>query len=456
MNRKYFGTDGIRGPANQGIMTPDRILRIGQAFGVFLKRRYTHPKVLIGKDTRVSGYMIENVLSAGLCSVGVNVLFVGPLPTPGVAYLTRGLRAEAGIMISASHNPYTDNGLKFFAQDGFKLPDSDEEALETLTDDRDLTKHLVSSDTLGRARRIDDAIGQYSVFLKERFPKHLTLDGKRIVLDCAHGAGYRIGPKVLVELGAEVIPLHCEPDGFNINRESGALSPDKLCQAVLHYRADIGLALDGDADRLVVVDEKGEILGGDHLIALCALDMLDRQQLENRGVCVTVMSNMGLEFGLQNRGVHVERTPVGDRAVMECLRQKGYTFGGEASGHLIFLDATTTGDAMIAALKVLEVLCTTGQKASDYQTIISTFPQITKNVRVSHFYPLEELKDLQEAKTKFEEELGATGRILVRYSGTEPVLRITLEGPNQTRLAQMAETLVHAVAEPQGKVLSRA
>lgn len=435
---KYFGTDGIRGEANSGCMTPQMILKIAQAFGVALKRRFEKPKVIIGKDTRVSGYMIEGLFSSGLCSVGVNVFFVGPLPTPGVAYLTRGMRANAGVMISASHNPYHDNGIKLFDNNGFKLPDAEEEFIESLIDSHDLEKHLVKSEFLGRARRIDDAIGQYAVFLKERFPKHFKLDGMRIVLDCAHGAGYKVAPKVLEELGAEVICINHDPNGFNINLESGALHPEKLSKSVTNYRADIGFALDGDADRLIVVDELGNVLDGDHIIAMCALEMKSQNQLKNNAVCVTIMSNKGFDLAMESAGIKVHRTQVGDRFVVEEMLNKNIVLGGEQSGHLLFLDSSTTGDAIIAALKVLEMVCHTQKKISELTSVMKKFPQITKNVKVADKPPFHTLPQTTALVREFEKELGASGRILLRYSGTESLARITLEGPELSQLQTMA------------------
>lgn len=438
---KYFGTDGIRGEANSGIMTPVNLLRLAQAFGVSLKKRIDKPKVLIGKDTRVSGYLIEGVISSGLCSVGVDVLFVGPLPTPGIAYLTRGMRADAGMMISASHNPYYDNGIKLFDHNGFKIPDSEEFFIENLMDSNELEKHLVTSQNLGRAKRIDDAIGQYAVFLKEKFPKNLKLDGLKIVLDSAHGAGYKVGPKVFEELGAKVITIHDEPNGFNINEHSGALHPQILAKKVVEHRADIGFALDGDADRLIVVDELGNILDGDNIIALCALEMKSQNQLKNNGVCVTVMSNKGFDVAMETAGINVIRTNVGDRSVMESMLQNDYCLGGEQSGHLIFLDSSTTGDALIACLKVLEMMCITNKRISQLASVMKKFPQITKNVKVIKKPPLETLPLTTSLVREFEQELGSSGRVLLRYSGTESLARITLEGPELGQIEAMANKI---------------
>ncbi|MGY3805267.1 phosphoglucosamine mutase [Pigmentibacter ruber] len=438
---KYFGTDGIRGEANAGIMAPVNLLKFAQAFGISLKRKIDKPKVLIGKDTRVSGYLIEGIISSGLCSVGVDVLFVGPLPTPGIAYLTRGMRADAGIVISASHNPFSDNGIKLFDHNGFKLPDSEELFIENLMDSNELDKHLVTSKELGRAKRIDDAIGQYAVFLKEKFPKNLKLDGFKIVLDCAHGAGYKVGPKVFAELGAKVHIIHDNPDGFNINEGSGALHPEILAKKVKEVGADIGFALDGDADRIIVVDELGNILDGDNIIALCALEMKSHNQLKNNGVCVTIMSNKGFDVAMENAGIKVLRTNVGDRNVMESMLLNNICLGGEQSGHLIFLDSSTTGDALIACLKVLEIMCLTHKKISALASIMKKFPQVTKNVKVSKKPPIDTLPLTTSIVREFEKELGSSGRVLLRYSGTESLARITLEGPELAQIESMANRI---------------
>lgn len=438
---KYFGTDGIRGEANTGAMTPSMVLRIGQAFGLVLREKVERPRVIIGKDTRVSGYMLEGILSAGLCSVGADVLFVGPLPTPGIAYLVRGMRATAGIMISASHNPFHDNGIKFFDKDGFKLPDADEEKLERLIDDPALEARLVNSAQVGRARRVDDAIGQYAVFLKERFPKALKLDGMRIVVDCANGAGYRVAPKVFAELGAEVFCINNDPNGFNINLESGALHPEKLKDEVLRYRADIGVALDGDADRLIVVDERGNILDGDQVICMCAAEMLANGQLRNNSVVVTVMSNKGLDVAMSKAGIQVVRTPVGDRHVVEEMRRREAVLGGEQSGHLLFLDSSTTGDSIIAALKVLEMMCRRNKPVSELAQVMQRLPQVTRNVKVPAKPPVDKLPKMRERLAEVESELGQSGRVLFRYSGTESLARITIEGPEPIHIRALAQEL---------------
>jgi phosphoglucosamine mutase len=447
---KYFGTDGIRGEANTGVMSPAMVLKFGQAFGLMLREKYNRPKVIIGKDTRVSGYMLEGILSAGLCSVGVDVLFLGPIPTPGVAYLTRGMRATAGIMISASHNPFHDNGIKLFDKNGFKFPDADEEIIEKLMDDPNLENRLIQSASVGRAKRIEDAIGQYAVFLKERFPKALQLDGMRIVIDCANGAGYRVAPKVFSELGAEVFCINDDPNGFNINLDSGALHPEKLQDEVLKYRADIGLALDGDADRLIIADEKGTLLDGDQIIAMCAIALKQENLLVKNRVVVTVMSNVGLDIAMQENGISVIRTNVGDRHVVEEMRKQELVLGGEQSGHLLFLDSNTTGDAIVAALKVLELMKRRNKPVSELSMVMQKLPQITKNVKVQSRPPLHELTEFQRDLKKFEGLLKNVGRILVRYSGTESLARITIEGPELVQIKQYAveleKSLIHSIS----------
>jgi phosphoglucosamine mutase len=426
-------------------MSPAFILRVGQAIGLHLRQRVERPRVIIGKDTRVSGYMIEQILSAGLCSVGVDTLFVGPLPTPGIAYLTRGMRASAGVVISASHNPFHDNGIKLFDRDGFKLPDVEEAHIEDLIDDPKIEARLVRGAQIGRARRIDDAIGQYAVFLKERFPKSLKLDGVRIVIDAANGAAYKVAPKVFSELGAEVFCIHDEPNGTNVNLESGALHPQELQHAVMRYRANIGLAFDGDADRLVVVDERGEIVDGDQIIAMCALEMQAGNQLSGNAIAVTVMSNKGLDIAMQKAGIEVVRTQVGDRYVVEEMRRRNLVLGGEQSGHLLFLDSNTTGDAIIAALKVLEMSVRSGKPVSELAAVMQRVPQTTRNFRVPAKPALEQLPALRERLGQIERELGSAGRILFRYSGTEQMARVTIEGLNLEQIQELARD-VEAIA----------
>ncbi len=438
---RLFGTDGIRGEVNKYPMRPELVLKLGQAIGIHFKKEYPHPRILIGKDTRRSGYMLEQALSAGICSVGVNVGFLGPVPTPGIAYLTRGMRACAGIVISASHNAFQDNGIKIFGADGYKLPDLLEDKLEAM-----IHEDLSSADTptgmgIGTAKRIDDAVGQYSVFLKERFPKHLSLEGVRIVLDCAHGAAYKVAPKVFEELGAELFLLGVNPNGQNINHDSGALHPKALCDAVHRYKADIGLALDGDADRLIVADDKANIVDGDQIMAICGKYMKDHGTLEKNTVVATVMSNMGLDIAMNNIGIDIKRTKVGDRYVVDEMKKGGYSLGGEQSGHLIFRSVATTGDGILAALKLVEIILETGKPVSELRRCMEVFPQVLRNVSVKEKIPLEQLEDLKKHITKCEASLGSKGRILFRYSGTENLARIMIEGENIDQIEKMAADL---------------
>ena len=439
--RKLFGTDGIRGQANVYPISPDLVLRLGQAIGVFFKEKHNTPKILIGKDTRRSGYMLEQALAAGICSVGVEVHFLGPLPTPGIAYLTRGLRASAGIVLSASHNPFEDNGIKIFSANGYKLPDEAEEQLEALIDSKTLDQHLPTGARIGRARRVDDAIGQYAVYLKEQFPKHLTLDGLRVVIDCAHGAAYKVAPKVFSELGAELFLLGNKPDGTNINDNCGALHPQHLAEQVKLYKADIGLGLDGDADRLVVVDDRGEMIDGDEILAICGIRMSRKGVLRKNVVVSTIMSNMGLDIALSHVGATTVRTKVGDRYVMEEMLRGDFNLGGEQSGHLIFRDSATTGDGMLAALHLLQIMIEDGKKISELRRCMTRLPQVLKNVAVREKIPLEQLPELSDIIAKMETKLGKTGRILFRYSGTESVARIMVEGQDSETIEQMAQEL---------------
>ncbi|MCX6129722.1 MAG: phosphoglucosamine mutase [Proteobacteria bacterium] len=445
---KYFGTDGIRGKANVSPMSPDFVMRLGQAIGLHFRKAYPHPKILIGKDTRRSGYMLEQALSAGICSVGVDVQYLGPLPTPGIAYLTRGMRACAGIVISASHNPYDDNGIKIFSDNGYKLPDEIENKLEQMVDNPSIDIFPVGMD-IGRAKRIDDAVGQYAVFLKEQFPKKLTLEGLRIVIDCAHGAGYRVAPKVFEELGAEIFVIGNNPDGKNINDQCGALYPQNLMDQVKLYKADLGLALDGDADRLVVVDHTGERVDGDQILAICASHMQKAGKLKNSTVVSTVMSNMGLDIALQKMGVRLLRTQVGDRYVVDEMRRGGYNLGGEQSGHLIFADCNTTGDGILAALNILEVMLENQKTLAELKGCMEILPQVLRNVRVERKTPFENMPEVNKLIQSAEGKLGHRGRVLVRYSGTENLARIMLEGEDQGRLEAMASDIARALESAQ-------
>lgn len=444
--KKLFGTDGIRGEANVYPMSPDMVLRVGQAIGLFFKEKHSSPKILIGKDTRRSGYMLEQALASGICSVGVDCLFLGPLPTPGIAYLTRGMRASAGIVLSASHNPFHDNGIKIFSANGYKLPDEAEARLESLIDPEHIDAHLPTGGKIGRAKRIDDAIGQYAVYLKEQFPKHLALDGLRIVLDCANGAAYKVAPKVFTELGAELFLLGVAPDGTNINHQCGALHPETLSEKVKLYKADIGLALDGDADRLVVVDDRGEMVDGDEILAICGTRMMRQGKLRQNTVVSTIMSNMGLDIALDRVGAKLVRAKVGDRYVMEEMLKGDFNLGGEQSGHLIFRDSATTGDGILAALHVLEIMIAEGKRISELKVCMTRLPQVLKNITVKQKVPLENLPDVAALISKMEQKLGKKGRVLFRYSGTESVARIMIEGPDADQIEAMASELCHVTS----------
>ncbi len=438
---RLFGTDGVRGTANVYPMTAEMALKLGQAVAhVFRGGRRTH-QVLIGKDTRLSGYMFEDALAAGLCSMGVNVIQVGPMPTPAMAFLTADMRCDAGVMISASHNPFQDNGIKFFAHDGFKLPDEVEDKIEELIFSGRLEEMRAEPDAIGRARRIEDVTGRYVVFLKKTFPLDLTLEGMRVVLDCANGAAYRVGPTVLEELGAEVFALGVEPNGRNINEGCGSLHPDRVAAKVRELCADVGIAVDGDADRVVFVTEKGEIIDGDAVLALCAKDLVSRGVLRGGAVVATVMSNLGLERALRELGVGLVRTQVGDRYVVEEMRRGGYNLGGEQSGHVIFLDHNTTGDGLLTGLQVLAILRRTGKPLSELVAGMERFPQVLVNVLVAGKRPISQLVSFQRHVAQVEAELGDRGRVLIRYSGTEPKARVMVEGQEESRVRELAEDL---------------
>lgn len=448
---KLFGTDGIRGTANQFPMTPDVVTKIGQAIGVILQREHhakqenssskSQCKVVIGKDTRLSGYMIEQALASGLNSMGVYVQLVGPLPTPGIGYLTRTMRANAGIVISASHNAFQDNGIKIFGADGFKIPDAIEKEIERLVLEEDLNQMVPNSREVGRTKRIEDSQGRYIVYVKGTFPLEYTLDGMRIVLDTANGASYKVAPAVFEELGAEVIHLGNTPNGTNINDKVGALYPAKLAEAVSQYRADVGISLDGDADRVIMVDEKGQIVNGDHILAICALHMKERGLLKKNTLVATQMSNYGLEKKMSENGIKLVLTGVGDKYVVEEMRKNGYNLGGEQSGHIIFLDHTTTGDGCIAALSVLAVMKQTGKKMSDLNMVFEDVPQVLINCRVKRRLPVDEINGYNDLIARIEKELKGSGRVFVRFSGTEPVIRVLVEGPDKIKISQYAEEI---------------
>ena len=439
MVKKFFGTDGIRGTANKGNITPDLILKLGQAAGVKFRSGDHQHRVIIGKDTRLSGYMIENALTAGLVSMGMDVILVGPVPTPAIAMLTKSMRADLGIMISASHNPYQDNGIKFFDNNGYKLSDKIEHEIEKLLN-IDLSKYLANSDKIGKATRIDDAAGRYIEYIKNTFPKGQTLDGLKIVIDCANGASYKIGPTVLWELGAEVIKLGISPDGFNINDNVGSTNPKLLAKMVLKHKADIGIALDGDADRLIVVNNNGEIIDGDQLIATIASYWKKNNRLKGDGIVTTQMSNLGLEKYLDSLDLQLKRTPVGDRYVSQYMQEHGFNIGGEQSGHIILGDYSTTGDGLIAALQILAVISQSkDQKIKNFKNF-DALPQILKNVKISKEFNLEDPK-LAALIKQAEAELGSGGRILIRKSGTEPLIRVMVEGQKMSEINKIANNI---------------
>lgn len=428
--RRLFGTDGVRGVANVYPMTTEVAMQLGRAVAYLMRNGSHRHRVVIGKDTRLSGYMLEQALAAGICSMGVDVMLVGPLPTPGIAFITQSMRADAGAVISASHNPYQDNGIKFFSRDGFKLPDEMEMKIEELIASSSLDKMRPTATKIGKAFRIEDAIGRYVVFLKNTFPKELTLDGLTIVVDCAHGASYKVAPAVFEELGAKVIPLGVSPDGKNINAKCGALHPENMAKAVLKHGAHLGIALDGDADRVIVCDEKGKIVDGDAIMAICARELAERKALAKKTLVSTVMSNIGLDRAMASIGVKVVRTRVGDRYVVEEMRRNGYNFGGEQSGHLIFLDHATTGDGAIAALNLLAVLCKTAKPLSELSRFLTLAPQTQLNLAVKEKRELGELPEVMKAIRAVEQSLGKEGRVLVRFSGTESKVRVLVEGPD--------------------------
>jgi len=443
MNRKFFGTDGIRGLANK-VITPDLALKVGQAAGlIFQNGDYRH-RVVIGKDTRLSGYMIENALVAGFTSVGMDVLVLGPMPTPAVAMLTRSMRADLGVMISASHNLFEDNGIKLFGPQGFKLTDDVERQIEALIES-DLSLKLARSSSLGRARRVDDVRARYVEFAKHTLPRNMSFEGMRVVIDCANGAAYKVAPEALWELGAEVFSVGVEPDGMNINREVGSTSPAALAQKVRELRADIGIALDGDADRVVIVDEHGRLVDGDQLMAVVAQDWNQDGRLSQPGIVATVMSNLGLERYLASIGLSLARTPVGDRYVLEHMRQHGYNVGGEQSGHVILSDYCTTGDGLVAAMQVMAVVKRRGKPVSEVCHAFDPLPQILKNVRFKGGKPLEQA-DVAKAIAAAKEKLGNDGRLVIRPSGTEPVIRVMAEGDDRQLVEQVVEDICEAVA----------
>ncbi len=444
MSRKYFGTDGVRGTANSEPITPDTVLRLAMAAGHRFRRGDHRHTVVIGKDTRLSGYMLEPALTAGFISMGMDVVLLGPLPTPAVAMLTRSLRADLGVVISASHNPFEDNGIKLFGPDGYKLSDHEEQEIEALMDNGAF--ELAESAALGRARRLDDAPGRYVEFVKQTFPRGMRLDGLKIVVDCAHGAAYRVAPAVFWELGAEVIPIAVAPNGLNINETCGATAPEVMCQQVVAHGAHIGIALDGDADRLIIADENGRRLDGDQVMALIAGDWHRQGLLKGGGVVATVMSNLGFERYLKGLALEMARTPVGDRYVVEHMRNGGYNLGGEQSGHIILSDFGTTGDALIAALQVLAAVVDSGKPVSEVCHVFDPVPQLLRNVRVNGGAPLQ-APTVRDAISAAEAKLGDSGRVLIRPSGTEPVIRVMAEGDDSGLVDAVVEDIARAIAQ---------
>ena len=455
--KKIFGTDGVRGTANVEPVTAETALKLGRAAAHVFKNlerqsrgRGKH-KIVIGKDTRLSGYMLENAISSGILSMGVDVLFIGPLPTPGVAYATRSLRADAGIVITASHNPYTDNGIKFFRADGFKLDDKIEAAIEDLVFTGEIEKVRPHSDQIGKAVRIDDALGRYIEFAKSSFPKGLTLEGVKIVLDCGHGAAYKSSPCVLRELDAEVIVFNNHPDGKNINEKCGSMHPEEMCRKVVEHGAHIGIAHDGDADRVLLCDETGRLIDGDDIMAIAATEMLAENTLAEKTLVATVMSNAGLEAAIKKAGGRMLRTPVGDKNVIDEMLKNGFNLGGEQSGHLIFRDYGTTGDGLVAALQILRILKTKDQPLSELAKCWTRFPQLVTNVKVREKKPLEQLDGVSQLLAEAEKELQSQGgRLLLRYSGTEPKVRLLVEGRNAETLEKWSKQICGAIEKQIG------
>jgi phosphoglucosamine mutase len=451
--RQLFGTDGVRGVANVEPMTSETALRLGRAVAhVF--RRTARPghrsRVVIGKDTRVSGYMLETAMASGICSMGVDVLLVGPMPTPGIAFLTRSLRADAGAVISASHNPFQDNGIKFFSSEGFKLPDEVELEIEHLVLDNGIDHLRPTAEHIGKAYRVDDALGRYNVFVKNTFPRELTLDGLHVVVDAANGAAYRIAPEVLSELGASVTCIGCEPDGENINRDCGATSPGALQRAVLEQRAHVGVALDGDGDRCLLVDECGQLVDGDALLAIAARELAEQGRLAERTLVTTHMSNFGLELAMRDLGINLVKTQVGDRYVLEEMQRGGYNLGGEQSGHVLYLDHTTTGDGLITALAILGVMRSRDQPLSALARVMQKFPQVLINIPVREKRDLREVASVGSAVQRVEQALGGRGRVYIRYSGTEALARVMVEGQDLVQVEGYANDIADAVRSALG------
>lgn len=439
--RRIFGTDGVRGRANRSPMDSEMALSLGRAIAALFNNGGHKHRIVIGKDTRLSGYMIETALASGICSMGADVMLVGPMPTPGIAFVTRSMRADAGVVISASHNRFDDNGIKFFDSDGFKLPDEKERWMEEFIAEGRSGALRPSGEQIGKASRIDDASGRYIQFLKGAFPYHLTLDGLRLVVDCANGAGYSIAPQVFQELGAEVIELGTNPDGININRDCGSLHPEKMCELTKRMRANAGIALDGDADRVIMCDENGSVVDGDVIMALAAIDRKERGKLKDDTLVATIMSNLALDRAMKERGIDVIRTRVGDRYVIEAMREGGYTLGGEQSGHLIFLDRNTTGDGIMGALQVMAVMLRAEKPLSELARIFDPFPQVKVDVEVLRKCAFEEIPEISRTVESIRGELGDEGRLVLRYSGTENIARVMVEGEDRKRISNMASDI---------------
>ena len=449
MCAKLFGTDGVRGVANTYPMTVELALQLGRAAAHVIRKEIDGQKIVIGKDTRLSGYMLESALASGICSMGVDVLLLGPLPTPGVAYITRSLRADAGIVISASHNPFEDNGIKFFSGDGLKLPERVEQEMEILINEGKIESIRPTAHAVGKAFRIDDALGRYVEFVKNSFPRGMTLDGLKIVVDCANGAAYKAAPCVFGELGAEIFIYHDKPDGININDRCGALYPETIQKKVLEHKADIGIALDGDADRLICADEKGNVIDGDYIMGICSRDLFTNGDFKKTLVS-TIMSNFALDVFVRSLGAKMVRTDVGDRYVIEEMHRQGAVLGGEQSGHIIFREYTTTGDGLITALQVLRILKQTGKSLSQLCSGIERYPQALINIRVREKKPLEKLPSVQERVEEVKQDLGDDGRVFVRYSGTEPIARVLVEGPDQARIDAYAKKISQEIQKEIG------
>lgn len=448
--KKLFGTDGVRGTANTEPMTSETALKLGRAAAYVFKKDNRRHQIVIGKDTRLSGYMLENALVSGICSMGVDVILVGPLPTPGIAFITRSLRADAGVVISASHNTYEDNGIKFFSNQGVKLPVSLEKKMEELIFTGEIDHIRPTATDVGKAYRDDDANGRYVEFVKNSFPKGLTLDGMRVALDCANGAAYKVAPKILRELGAEVIVYNDHPDGTNINKNCGSLHPEVIRKAVIDHKVDVGISLDGDADRVILADDQAKEVDGDYILAICALDMIKQNRLKDNAIVGTVMSNMGLDLALQKAGGKIYKSDVGDRYVIEEMMKRDVFLGGEQSGHILFREYTTTGDGMITALQVLNIMKRTGKPLSHLAKCMEKMPQVLLNVRVKAKTPFEDIEDIKNEITRIHRKLDGKGRLLLRYSGTENIARIMIEGPDIDTINDLAENLAVIIKKKLG------